>query len=143
MFNISVENKESSKKNGYIQAIFGNINKNETIQRQKVQSIQIKSNLSPQLQLFVQNLSLIFLTFSQTVNPLIARMAHKHAKETSQPFINSTIVLNTEKTLKVCVPAIIYVVQNNLYFFVLKRVDATLYTMTFQLRILATAEKDD
>uniref|UniRef100_A0A914M6J1 Uncharacterized protein n=2 Tax=Meloidogyne TaxID=189290 RepID=A0A914M6J1_MELIC len=44
-----------------------------------------------------------------------------------------------KKTLKVLVPAIIYVVQNNLYFFVLKRVDATLYTMTFQLRILATA----
>ncbi|CAK5080769.1 unnamed protein product [Meloidogyne enterolobii] len=136
--NISVENKESLTNNLYIPNIRENNNKNGTLQRQKMwkaQPIQIKTTLSPELQQIVQNVSLIFLTFSQTVNPLIARIAHKHAKETSEPFIGSTIVL----IIEICVPAIIYVVQNNLYFFVLKRVDATLYTMTFQLKILATA----
>ncbi|CAK5082304.1 unnamed protein product [Meloidogyne enterolobii] len=128
--NISVENKESLKNNLYIPNIPKNNNKNEILQRQKMwkaQPIQIKTTLSPELQQIVQNVSLIFLTFSQTINPLIARIAHKHAKETSEPFIGSTIVL----IIEICVPAIIYVVQNNLYFFVLKRVDATLYTVGF------------
>ena len=59
---------------------------------------------------------------------------------------------NKRETLKVCVPALIYVVQNNLYFFALKRVEATLFSVklifklkflliqiSYQLRILTTA----
>uniref|UniRef100_A0A915P8X3 Uncharacterized protein n=1 Tax=Meloidogyne floridensis TaxID=298350 RepID=A0A915P8X3_9BILA len=88
--NISVENKESLKNNLYIPNIHENNNKNEILQKQKIwkaQPIQIKTTLSPELQQIVQNVSLIFLTFSQTINPLLARIAHKHAKETSEPFI--------------------------------------------------------
>lgn len=135
--------------------------------------IQIKSNLSPRAQLIVQNLSMVYLTLIQTLNPLMVRAAHKNAHQTGRPFLSSTIVLNTEvvkllmscvilvfsygsiwrfinelscaflknkrETLKVCVPALIYVVQNNLYFFALKRVEATLFSISYQLRILTTA----
>ncbi|KAL3095628.1 hypothetical protein niasHT_024454 [Heterodera trifolii] len=53
--------------------------------------------------------------------------------------ISAAFFKNKRETLKVCVPALIYVVQNNLYFFALKRVEATLFSITYQLRILTTA----
>ena len=59
---------------------------------------------------------------------------------------------NKNETFKVCLPALIYVIQNNLYYFALKHVDATLFSVssqlkiskiafqiTYQLRILTTA----
>ncbi|KAI1726579.1 nucleotide-sugar transporter domain-containing protein [Ditylenchus destructor] len=51
----------------------------------------------------------------------------------------NTFVNNKRETIKVCIPALIYVIQNNLYFFALKRVEATLFSVTYQLRILTTA----
>ncbi|EYB92260.1 hypothetical protein Y032_0196g1539 [Ancylostoma ceylanicum] len=47
--------------------------------------------------------------------------------------------LNKMESLKVCVPAIAYAVQNNLYYIALGNIDATTYTITYQLRILTTA----
>ncbi|KAF7637689.1 hypothetical protein Mgra_00002948 [Meloidogyne graminicola] len=173
----SLSNNVSQNNNEYIQNNYENINNsNELFQKPqklwKAKPIQIKTTLSPRLQQLVQNLSLGYLTLSQTINPLMARAAHKHSQETFKPFLSSTIVFNIEitkllicctillisngynkfrndlfcaflknkkETLKVCVPAIIYVIQNNLYFFALKRVEATLFSMTFQLRILTTA----
>uniref|UniRef100_A0A7E4ZTK4 UDP-galactose transporter n=1 Tax=Panagrellus redivivus TaxID=6233 RepID=A0A7E4ZTK4_PANRE len=46
---------------------------------------------------------------------------------------------NKKETIKVSVPALIYVVQNNLYFFALRHLDATMFSITYQLRILTTA----
>uniref|UniRef100_A0A7I4YM90 UDP-galactose transporter n=1 Tax=Haemonchus contortus TaxID=6289 RepID=A0A7I4YM90_HAECO len=43
------------------------------------------------------------------------------------------------ESLKVCVPAFAYAVQNNLYYIALANIDATTYTVTYQLRILTTA----
>ncbi|KAE9551404.1 hypothetical protein FO519_005384 [Halicephalobus sp. NKZ332] len=46
---------------------------------------------------------------------------------------------NKRETFKVCVPALIYLIQNNLYYVALKLLDATLFSITYQLRILTTA----
>ncbi|KAH7721875.1 Protein NSTP-8 [Aphelenchoides avenae] len=121
----------------------------------------------------IQNVSMLFLTVQQTLNPLLVRKAHRDAEGTGAEFLGSTTVFMTEviricvcciilvythgsvgafidalrdaflknkqETARVCLPALIYVVQNNLYYFALKRVEATLFTITMQLRILTTA----
>ncbi|KAK5984606.1 Nucleotide-sugar transporter [Trichostrongylus colubriformis] len=43
------------------------------------------------------------------------------------------------ETFKVCIPAFAYAIQNNLYYIALANIDATTYTVTYQLRILTTA----
>ncbi|KAK6747342.1 hypothetical protein RB195_000505 [Necator americanus] len=53
--------------------------------------------------------------------------------------LHSTLWINKAETLKVSVPAIAYAVQNNLYYIALGNIDATTYTITYQLRILTTA----
>ncbi|KAI6183693.1 Nucleotide Sugar TransPorter family [Aphelenchoides bicaudatus] len=49
-----------------------------------------------------------------------------------------SFTVNKVETMKICLPALMFVVQNNLYFFALQHIDAALFSVTFQLRILTT-----
>ncbi|KAF1756820.1 hypothetical protein GCK72_013274 [Caenorhabditis remanei] len=53
--------------------------------------------------------------------------------------LHKTIWKNRLETLKVAVPAVVYAIQNNLYYIALANIDPTTYSVTLQLRILTTA----
>ncbi|KAE9421858.1 hypothetical protein Angca_005590 [Angiostrongylus cantonensis] len=53
--------------------------------------------------------------------------------------IFAEVIAKRGETLKVSVPAVLYVIQNNLLFLALHKLDAATYQVTYQLKILTTA----
>ncbi|CAD6193835.1 unnamed protein product [Caenorhabditis auriculariae] len=53
--------------------------------------------------------------------------------------LHSAIIANPLETLKVCVPAIIYTLQNNLYYVALSHLEATTFCIAYQMKIFTTA----
>ncbi|XP_055298104.1 UDP-N-acetylglucosamine transporter isoform X2 [Sitodiplosis mosellana] len=53
--------------------------------------------------------------------------------------LRKTIIENKIDTLKVCVPSLLYVIQNNLILISASHLDAATYQVTYQLKILTTA----
>ena len=53
--------------------------------------------------------------------------------------LNTEIVNKPKETLKLLIPALLYTLQNNLYFIALSNLDVVTYQVTYQLKILTTA----
>ncbi|KAH8409145.1 hypothetical protein KR009_009107, partial [Drosophila setifemur] len=78
---------------------------------------------------FVKLVTCLFLVFNEE-----GKDAQKFARS-----LHKTIVANPVDTLKVCVPSLVYIVQNNLLYVSASHLDAATYQVTYQLKILTTA----
>ncbi|CAJ0570111.1 unnamed protein product, partial [Mesorhabditis spiculigera] len=53
--------------------------------------------------------------------------------------VHRDCLVDVKETFKIAVPAFLYVVQNNLLFFALSKLDAATYQVSYQLKLLTTA----
>ncbi|CAJ0589992.1 unnamed protein product [Cylicocyclus nassatus] len=53
--------------------------------------------------------------------------------------VKEAIFSNPVETVKVCVPAVIYTLQNNLYYIALTHLEATTFCVAYQMKIFTTA----
>ncbi|KAK6040333.1 Nucleotide-sugar transporter [Cooperia oncophora] len=53
--------------------------------------------------------------------------------------LKEAIYDNPVETIKVCVPALIYTLQNNLYYVALTHLEATTFCVAYQMKIFTTA----
>uniref|UniRef100_A0AC35TQ65 UDP-N-acetylglucosamine transporter n=1 Tax=Rhabditophanes sp. KR3021 TaxID=114890 RepID=A0AC35TQ65_9BILA len=77
------------------------------------------------------------LKFAICIVVLLAQNAFSIPKFKNQ--IRNDIFSNPGDTLKVAIPAVLYVLQNNLLFLALAKLDPATYQVTYQLKILTTA----
>ncbi|XP_055373865.1 UDP-N-acetylglucosamine transporter [Condylostylus longicornis] len=65
----------------------------------------------------------------------------EEGKDTKKFFqsLYKVIIENPIDTLKVCVPSLVYIVQNNLLYVSASHLDAATYQVTYQMKILTTA----
>lgn len=78
---------------------------------------------------FVKLISCLWLVFREEGSSMLKLKDALHNQIIKQPI----------DTLKVCVPSMIYVVQNNLLYVAASHLDAATYQVTYQLKILTTA----
>ncbi|XP_030378554.1 UDP-galactose translocator isoform X2 [Scaptodrosophila lebanonensis] len=90
--------------------------------------------------IFLSSTAVLMSEFAKLITCLI--LVFNEEGKDAQRFVRSlhkTIVANPIDTLKVCVPSLVYIVQNNLLYVSASHLDAATYQVTYQLKILTTA----
>ncbi|KAH8276569.1 hypothetical protein KR044_001728, partial [Drosophila immigrans] len=90
--------------------------------------------------IFLSSTAVLMAEFAKLITCLV--LVFNEEGKDAQRFVRSlhkTIIANPLDTLKVCVPSLVYIVQNNLLYVSASHLDAATYQVTYQLKILTTA----
>ncbi|XP_017147832.1 UDP-N-acetylglucosamine transporter [Drosophila miranda] len=90
--------------------------------------------------IFLSSTAVLMAEFAKLITCLF--LVFNEEGKDAQKFVRSlhrTIIANPVDTLKVCVPSLVYIVQNNLLYVSASHLDAATYQVTYQLKILTTA----
>ncbi|XP_044728390.1 UDP-N-acetylglucosamine transporter isoform X2 [Chrysoperla carnea] len=90
--------------------------------------------------LFISSTAVLMSELCKLVTCLV--VVYFEEGKTFQGFIralHATIVKQPVDTLKICVPSLLYIIQNNLLYVSASHLDAATYQVTYQLKILTTA----
>ncbi|TDG41151.1 hypothetical protein AWZ03_012425 [Drosophila navojoa] len=90
--------------------------------------------------IFLSSTAVLMSEFVKLITCLV--LVFNEEGKDAQKFVRSlhrTIIANPMDTLKVCVPSLVYIVQNNLLYVSASHLDAATYQVTYQLKILTTA----
>ncbi|XP_001991654.2 UDP-galactose translocator [Drosophila grimshawi] len=90
--------------------------------------------------IFLSSTAVLMAEFVKLITCLV--LVFNEEGKNAQIFVRSlhkTIIANPLDTLKVCVPSLVYIVQNNLLYVSASHLDAATYQVTYQLKILTTA----
>ncbi|XP_034490710.1 UDP-N-acetylglucosamine transporter [Drosophila innubila] len=91
-------------------------------------------------EIFLSSTAVLMAEFAKLITCLV--LVFNEEGKDAQRFVRSlhkTIIANPLDTLKVCVPSLVYIVQNNLLYVSASHLDAATYQVTYQLKILTTA----
>ncbi|CAD5121467.1 DgyrCDS9972 [Dimorphilus gyrociliatus] len=90
--------------------------------------------------LFISSTAVVMQELTKVLTCVIV-MYFQEAKSISHllKILHESIILQPIDTLKVCVPGIIYTIQNNLLYVAVSNLEAATYQVSYQLKILTTA----
>jgi len=90
-------------------------------------------------ELFLSTTAVVAAEFFKTVGCLVIIFCQEGNLRRFLQHLNTNIIQQPLDCLKISVPAIIYVLQNNLLYVAVSNLDASTYQVSYQLKILTTA----
>lgn len=89
--------------------------------------------------LFLSSTAVVMAELVKLVSCLLITFAQEGSIVKWIHTLNTQIIQQPVDTLKVCVPSLVYTLQNNLLYIAASNLDAATYQVTYQLKILTTA----
>ncbi|XP_034230841.1 UDP-galactose translocator [Thrips palmi] len=89
--------------------------------------------------MFLSSSAVLMSEFTKLITCLAIVWKEEGSIQRAVSAVHNTVIKQPIDTLKVCVPSLLYIVQNNLLYVSASHLDAATYQVTYQLKILTTA----
>ncbi|KAJ1520269.1 hypothetical protein ONE63_004473 [Megalurothrips usitatus] len=89
--------------------------------------------------MFLSSSAVLMSEFTKLITCLAIVWKEEGSFNRAVSAVHNTVIRQPVDTLKVCVPSLLYIIQNNLLYVSASHLDAATYQVTYQLKILTTA----
>ncbi|VDK75384.1 unnamed protein product [Litomosoides sigmodontis] len=88
---------------------------------------------------FLPSVAVFFTEVLKLITCLLFIVYEEKSVSSMLHLVKREVLYNSKDTFKVCIPAVIYIVQNNLFYVAASHLEAAAYMVTSQLKIFTTA----